>query len=357
MTLSRSVVKRIVWPQNGSLFAIIGGAAGLFADITAFFSALVSPYILLAVFSGLAGVSALLCFQRAMLADASKPEAVDAVVRCRVCDSMRFSLFTAAAFLILILIGQGQTATETIVTKLGMIQEDVAQISEDVEAIGAGVAEIGQNVVEISEAVQAQKIIASPRSAAEYYANAWIYTFGQRDTGKAMAALEAMYAAYEVKKLDAAELYYNTGRQVKARADLLAEMETIGTARGDAALLVVAGRNATSREESERLYAKAREIDPELPFAYWDMQNSHAPAGRAARIEAGSQAAAMRIQTEAIEAFLERITQHPAGHYFFLPQYQGDHETIARQTLAGLKTNLETLEGLDQKIQEMKNKK
>lgn len=356
MKLSRTVVKRIVWPQNGSLFAIIGGAAGLFADITAFFSALVSPYILLAVFSGLAVVSALLCFQRAMLADAGNAEAVDEVIRCRVCDSMRFSLFTAAAFMILILIGQGQTATETIVDRLGMIQKDVAKISDSVEVIGEGVAEIGQNVVEISEAVQSHKIIAAPKSAAEYYANAWIYTFAQRDTAKAMMALEAMYDAYEVNKLDAAELYYNTARQVKAREDLMAEMEKIGTERKDATLLLVAGRYATTREESERLYAKAREIDPDQPFAYWDMQNTHAPAGRAARIEAGSQAAAMRLQASAIEAFLDRISKHPAGYYFFLPQYQGDHETIARQTLSGLKTNLETLEGLDRQMQELKRK-
>ncbi len=40
----------------------------------------------------------------------------------------------------------------------------------------------------------------------------------------------------------------------------------------------------------------------------------------------------------------------------FLPQYQGDHETIARQTLSGLKANLETLEGLDRQMQELKRK-
>src|SRR3546814_8514235 len=60
------------------------------------------------------------------------PAAVEEVVQCAPCDAFRFGLFATAAFVLLMLIGQGQSATETVGRQLGLIQSDVTAIRGDV---------------------------------------------------------------------------------------------------------------------------------------------------------------------------------------------------------------------------------
>lgn len=351
MKLSRTIMKRILWPERASLFAIIGGGVGLSADITSFFSAFIDPYILLGIFAAIAATSVLLCLQRATLVDEKNPEAVEEVIHCRVCDSMRFSLFAVAAFILLMLIGQGQSATETIAEKIGLIHEDVRHIRADVTQINENVETVAQGVGEINDVIQAHKIVANPKEPIDYFTNAWIYTNMHRDAQSALKSLDAMYQKAGPQKLDAAELYFNSGRQILGRAELLKAMEEHALRYNDATLLVVAGRNADNDEESDRYYAKAREIAPDFPFAYWDIQK-YATRQPAFNPDQKESLAKMKAEAASIQSFITHIGDKPANHYFFLPQYQPDHEMLARQTLASTQRNVESLEAAIQRLEE-----
>jgi hypothetical protein len=342
------VITRILWPERASLFIIIGGAAGIVGDMANFFLEIISPLALIIIFGSVAAASTLLCFQRAMLVDAANEQDVEAVVHCGVCDAMRFGLFAAASFVVLLFVGQGQSATEKIAETLGLIHEDVKQISQDVS-------NINENVEQIGDVVQSQKIISNPKSAADFFTNAWIYSHIHRNPQKALDALDEMYKRFSPNKMDAAELYYNTARQIKGREELMATMEKYSEDQSDATLLVIAGRNATTSEESDRLYARAREMDPDQPFAYWDIMRFTATVSSTG-IGPSEQKAMAQKQVADIENFVERIGKKPASHYFFLPQYQPDHEMVARQTQANMQKNVEAYEGMEKKMNELKQR-
>lgn len=329
MKLNISLIRRIFWPERASLFVVIGGAAGMAGDMINFFTDIISAGVLTAIFAAVAAVCVLLCLQRALLVDASNQEDVKKVVNCGVCDAMRFSLFAAAAFTILLLIGQGRSATENVAEMLGLMQRDVAQIAADVS--------------DLSDIAQSQKLVANPRNAADYFRNAWIQTNVRRDAVAAHKAMEDMFNRFGPRKMDAAEMYYNTGRQVKARRELMARMEELAQARKDPTLLVVAARNAGDAAESARLMAAARDIAPDYPFAHWDMMNMNAAMGRANFTDLDAQLAQMEQQVADIEKFLALLAEHPAGHYFFLPQYQPDFDMTVRQTLTSLRTSSESM--------------
>ena len=87
-----SVIRRILWPKQASMFVIVGGAAGLMGDMTSFFAAFVSPVFLALLFLLVAISTAWLCFGKASRIDASDDQAVHRVVECGVCDALRFSL-------------------------------------------------------------------------------------------------------------------------------------------------------------------------------------------------------------------------------------------------------------------------
>ncbi len=350
MRLSRSTVMKILWPERGSLFAIVGGAIGLSGDITSFFSEFLSPYYLLALFGVVALLTAMLCLQRASLAEVTKAESLDDVVRCGVCDAMRFALFSFAAFILLLLVGQGQTATETIGEKLGLIHADVQKVQEDVSAIREEVGAVGENVADIHSVIQSQKIIKDPKTAEEFFANAWSYSYVNRDSAKALESLEALYDKFSPKKMDAAELYYNSARPSYGRDELLAKMVAQGRNSDDATLIVVAARYAADEEESQRLYQMAKDMDPELPFAYWDIQRPSAAMGNPGNIDPEYRLGLVEKQVEGLEKFISLIANKPAGYYFYLPQYQGDFEMMARQNLSSNQTMLESLK----KLQTMK---
>lgn len=336
MAIKLKSLRYIIWPKNISaqqtgVFALIGGAIGLAGDLAGFFTSILNPNLLAGLFLLAAAVFAFFCLQKVFGQKPVTEEAVAERAHCKACDTLRFSLFAVITFGVLMLIGQGQTATETVGERLGLIEK--------------GVGEIGHEVSGLGDITRSQKIRANPKTAEDYFANAWIYTNIHRDQSKAHAALEEMYAKFAPKKLDAAELYFATGRETKGRNDLIKQAELLGERQKDATLLVVAGRNAPDEAEAQRLYEKARQIDPELPFGWWDVQRlTQTAAGT--RVDAASQTAMLRRQVEGLEVFIEKIGNKPAGAYFFLPQYQPDHEQLARQTLTSYRTTLETYERL-----------
>jgi tetratricopeptide (TPR) repeat protein len=347
MPLPRPVIKRLVWPEKVSFFAIIGGGAGLFADVTSFFSEFVQPIYILGVFALLALLTALLCFQRAMLVDTQKADDVENVVHCRVCDAMRFSFFAVAAFLILMMIGQGQSATETLGEKLGLIHEDVKQVSAKLDEVGQDVKTIGSDVSDMNSAMQAARLILNPDSAEDYFTNAFIYQNMQRNAQMALDMLDRLYSDYNPQKMDAAELYYTVGRQILSKDELLLKMQNYAEKNKDATLLVIAGRNAPEPEQSDALYEKAREMDGTLPFAHWDIMRFSTTAGSAG-ISPAEQRTMLSGQIAGLKKFIEHIQNKPASTYFYLPQYQADHEMVARQTLGNLEASMRNYERLDE---------
>ncbi|MCC6598577.1 MAG: hypothetical protein IT559_07295 [Alphaproteobacteria bacterium] len=355
MAKNLSVIHKILWPERASLFVIVGGAIGLSGDITSFFTSFISPFALAMIFGGAALVSGLLCFQRAMLVDARDEKAVDGVVHCAVCDALRFSLFALGAFFILMMVGQGQSATQTLAEKMGLIHEDITVIGKNVDQIGEDVSKINENVDGLSDITKSQKLVENPRSAEDYFRNAWIYSNIQRDQAKAFEVLDKMYRNHAPRKMDAAELYFNTGRQIKGREELMAQTLERAHESKDATLLVIAGRNAVSEEQSKPLYAEAVDMDPDLPFSYWDTQR-FVQGANAAGMGPEAQKALLLEQAEGIEKFIERIASKPANYYFFLPQYQPDYEMVARQMLANTNKILETYEQMEQQKREIRRK-
>ena len=342
------IVRKILWPERASLFVIIGGAIGLAGDITSFFSEFVSPAILTAAFAAIAGVAALLCLQRAFLVNTADEAAVQKVVECRVCDIMRFSLFAVAAFMVLLLVGQDKSATETIASKLGLIHEDVRKIGDDV-------GQIKQGVNDLSDVTQSQKIIDDPETAADFFRNAWIYNNIHRDPAKAHQSLEDMYKKTAVGKMDAAELYFDTGRQIEGRNPVIEKMIAVGKDKKDPALLVVAARNFSDIQQGDNLLAEAQSIDPAFPFAYWDMQRFVTLASAAAPTPQ-EQMVLMERQITGAEKFIELIGDKPPTAYFFLPQYQPDHEALANQTLSSSRKTLESYQNSQKRLEDARKR-
>ncbi len=328
-----TIVKRILWPARASLFALIGGAVGLFGDLANFFADFLSAEVLVGIFAVVTAVAGLLCFQRAFMVNAADDKAVDEVVQCAPCDGFRFGLFATAAFILLMLIGQGQSATETIGRQIGLIKEDTAVIRDQVGDLHA--------------MAQPQMIIKRPRSAADHFNNAWIYQMMQRDSVKAFAEMQTLYSEYVPRKMDAAQLYFDAGNAVTGRAKLLEDMQALARRTGDPSLLVVAARAAPSEAEGDAIVAEAQALDPEYPFVWWDMQRprSMRPADMTQR-GAAAQHKRLTADRDMIEKFRALYGRHPAAHFFFLPQYSGDLETIARQQSEGMANNIATYDDI-----------
>lgn len=328
MSLKPALVQRLFWPEKPSLFVIIGGAVGMAGDMASFFTGAIGLPILAAIFGALAAVCMLLCLQRASLLKTDNPDEVKAVVDCRTCDAMRFGVFATLAFLALLLLGQGKTVTESVGEQLGLIRADVAHISQQVDEIG--------------DIAQSQKLVKNPSSAEDYFRNAWIHTNIHRDAAQAFESMTAFYDKYGPNKLDAADLYYNAGRQVIGRDELLKRMEDLGAARKDASLLVIAARNAVTPDETARLQSLAQSMAPDYPFAWWDIMTSPAQVSRTPG-DPGAYLRSLEAQAASLEKFITLLGAKPASAYFYLPQYQPDYEVTARQTLSGLQPNIQSL--------------
>lgn len=323
-----NILRNIIFPKGKTLTAgAIGGGIGLAGDLSGFLTQFMTPVILAIIFFAATLIAAWLCLNEAKKLSPPVPdEAVTEVADCRVCEAMRFSLFAVFTFALLMIVGQGQTATETVGEKLGLIHKDVQAIQSEVEGLG--------------EITATSKIVKNPKSAADYFKNAYIYANVQRDPAQGYEAIKALYAHHSPQKLDAADLYFNTGRQVKGRNDMIPEMETLADKTKDATLLVIAGRNALDPAESDRLYLKAQQMSPDLPFAYWDMMRQTPPE---MRIDLGHQIRFQETKIAQLKIFMDKIGNKPANTYFFIPAYQPDYEAMAQQHMQGYQQSLDSL--------------
>jgi len=321
---------RVVWPERGPLFVVVGGIVSLAGDFASFLSNIASPSILVWPAVGLAGLLAWFCIGRVGAVAGDAPaETQEAAVQCRECDAFRVMLFASVGVVLLLLAGQGTTATERIGTQLGIIQEDVSAIREDTTAI--------RDVTASSE------IVRNPRSAADFFRNAWIYNMVQRDAAQSWASIQALYERHTPNKLDAAELYFNAGRSALTREQLLTQMIEIGRARRDASMLVMAARNVDSNEQALALMEEAKAIDPDLPFAYWDpFRTQFISLAPGATSQQNLDQA--RRALEGSEAFLEVAGRKPVASYYYLPQHAPDMESFVRSqidTFRGMVRNWE----------------
>lgn len=330
---------RVVWPERGPLFVVVGGIVSLAGDFASFLGNIASPSILVWPAVGLAGLLAWFCIGRVGAVAVDAPaETQEAAVQCRECDAFRVMLFASIGVALLLLAGQGTTATERIGTQLGLIQEDVAAIREDTTAI--------RDVTSSSE------LVRNPRSAADFFRNAWIHNMVRRDNEASWQSIQELYRRHTPNKLDAAELYFNAGRLHLTRDQLMAAMIEVGRSRRDAAMLVIAARNLESNEEAIALYDEARAIDPDMPFAYWDvarLQFMQIGSGATSRENLASAQAAVAGH----ERFLEVASRKPVASYFYLPQHQADFESLARTQLDSFRTNAQTWERIVQQQDEM----
>jgi len=321
---------RVFVPENPTVFGFIGAGAGLFGDLANFLSERITAGLLMTLFAGGAGVAAAFCFRKALsVTERTEANAV-AVGKCLPCDAFRATAVAGLIYLLLMVIGGGQSATEKIGETLGLIRKDVEKISTDVEAI--------------RETTDAFAIIDKPKGAADRFHNAWIYQNMRRDGAKALAEIEALYAEGKPARLDAAELYFAAGRATQSREALIERMRALGLKNRDAALLVVAARNAPDPASGDALIAEARAIDPGHPFVWWDVQRQQPVAARPGDIEGSL--ADYSAQKANIDKFLETMNGRPAGDFFYLPQHQADFESLARQQSGALAQNIATFEGL-----------
>lgn len=327
MAFHVGLVRKLLWPERLGPSGIIGGAAGLLGDFSNFLSDKITPVLLLSLFAmGSAGFG-LLCVQRALLAPADDAPALDEVAHCMVCDGLRIGLVGTAVFFALMLVGHGESATEVIGKRLGLIQQEVHATARDVS--------------DIHSAVQPEMIIERPATPSERFNNAWVYMMMRRDPANAWQAAQDLYAHGAPRKMDAAELYFNAGRQFVARDQLLAQMVDLGRKGQDATLLVIAGRNTLDDKASDALYAEARKVDPDLPLAWWDVQRQGVRMGR---FEGSFQAQrdALIVQKQAMETFLAKLGASPPSRYYFVPQYQPDYAVSVRQYLVSIDRTIDT---------------
>jgi tetratricopeptide (TPR) repeat protein len=295
------VLGRIIIPRQEPFTAVLGAGVGLAGDLANFVTeAIKAPYLLI-LFGVLTIVLGALCLRKAQAnlnGDAPDP---DAAAKCRECDSLRISLYATIAFGVLMVIGQGDSATARIGQQLGLIQSDVADIRE---AMSTGIP------------------VKNPRTAEEMFGNAYIYFHMRRDTETASQVLERMYREHNPKKLDAADLYQQILAATLSPSAIDARMEEKGQALSDPSFFVLlARRNSTNPERAEAYRQRALAIDPTYAYALWDPLGTGLGTGP----QIGDTAGALEYfprQIERIDAFIDRIQADPPSRYFFVPQYQ-----------------------------------
>jgi len=248
-------------------------------------------------------------------------------------------LYAGVGLGLLALAGQGATATERIGAQLGLIQQDVAEIREDTEAI--------------RDVTSSGELVRNPRSAADFFRNAWIYQMMRRDADQAWASMQGLYRRHAPNKLDAAELFLNTGRAYMSRDDLLAEMVRIGREKRDASMLLIAARNTLDYTQAAPLYEEARAIDPEMPFAHWDVQRLDLLSLPGPGSSAEDTLVAIRRVIAGLESFVDVSGRKPLASYYYLPQYQADFEAMARTQLQTYRSHEETWLGIQRQQQQL----
>ena len=355
--MNGELIRRVLWPERGPLFLIIGGIVSMVSDFASFLGNLASPQVLLWPAAGLAALLAWFCISRVFAAKKNAPAApadeggdahgdpAIAATTCRECDVFRILLFATIGIITLVIAGQGATATERIGAQLGLIQQDVAAIREDTSAI--------------RDVTSSGELVRNPRTAEDYFRNAWIYQMMRRDADQAWASMQDLYRRHAPNKLDAAELYLNTGRAHLSRDALLAEMVRIGRERRDASMLVIAARNTLDFAQAQPLYAEARALDADLPFAYWDVARTdllNLPGpGSSAEVTLER----IRVIIAGMDQFREVASRKPLASYFYLPQYQADYEAMARtmaQTYRGHEETWLSIQRQQQQLEQMRRR-
>jgi hypothetical protein len=310
---------RVIWPERGPLFVVVGGIVSLAGDFASFLGNIASPQILVWPAVGLAGLLSWFCLgQVSKVPAGAEAAAQEQAIQCRECDAFRVMLFASVGVVLLLLAGQGTTATERIGAQLGLIQQSVANIEEDTTAI--------------RDVTSSGELVRNPRSADDFFRNAWIHNMIHRDADEAWASIQELYRRHTPNKMDAAELYINAGRSYLPREQLLAQMIEIGRERRDASMLVVAARNVDANDQARALYAEALALDPELPFAHWDPMRVQLVATDPTA-NAEQHLAQYQGVVAGLQSFLDVSSRKPVASYFYIPQHQADYETLVRGQL------------------------
>lgn len=298
---------RLITPKNWTMSAVVGGSAAVAGDLIGFFSNLASPFWLVGVFGAALAVFGVLCVRKAMATGEDAGPAFDAVVECRECDGFRFSLFGTGVFLILALIGQGETVTERIARQLDVIEDNTTVTRDSVEVM--------------REAMSSAIPVENPESAEAFYANAYIYLFHRQDAATAREALVTLYERFNPKKLDVADLYYQVAQQTVSPQQAEAEMLALGERLRDPSFAIILARYQMDLPRAEALREQALAIDPEHPYAIWDPARTALGEGSNLADPSGSAAYASE-RVHRIDAFLERAQARPTSDFFFNPQGQ-----------------------------------
>lgn len=300
---------RLITPKNWTMSAVVGGSAAVAGDLIGFFSNLASPFWLVGAFGAALVIFAVLCIRKALATEGRPEPEVDQVVECRECDGFRFSLFGTGVFLILALIGQGESASERILGQLGIIRTTVEDTRDDVAVM--------------RDAMSSAIPVDNPDSPEAFYANAYIYQMHRRDGASAREALVTLYERFNPRKLDAADLYYQVAHQTVSPEQAEREMLALGERLQDPSFAIILARHQMDLARAEELRDIALRIDPEHPYAHWDPGRTAMGEGSDLRDPAGSAAYASE-RVRRIDAFMERARSRPATDFYFVPQYQLD---------------------------------
>lgn len=289
------VFRRVLIPSGKPVGETIGAGIGVVGDLGNFITdTLKAPY-LLTLFGVATALFAALCLKKM---GAAEPVESDDPTTCRECQALRISFYATIAFGILMLIGQGESASERIGTSLGLIQRDVA---------------------DIREAMASNIVIDDPVEADEFYHNAYLQLRANNDPKAAAASLDEMYKRHSPNKMDAAELYWETHLPNASAPELVSQMVALGRSKRDANLIVVAARNASNGDAREKLLDEAQTIDPQNPFGHWDWWIANQEV-----IEGGDMQKLLQVyrrQLAGMDAALPLLESRPVGHFYFRPQH------------------------------------
>lgn len=292
---------RIVIPRQEPFTAVLGAGVGLAGDLANFVTEVIRAPYLLAVFGALTIVLGAFCLKKARRNLTDGADDMDTAAKCRECDSLRISLYATIAFGILMVIGQGDSATARIGQQLGLIQADVADVRD---AMSSGIP------------------VKNARTAEELFGNAYIYFHMRRDSTRASETLERLYRDHNPKKLDAADLYQQVLATTLSPGQVDAQLQAKGDTLSDPSFFVLLARKYNADpERSEAYRQRALALDPTYAYAHWDPMGTAIGAGPRVGDTAGALDYFPR-QIERIDAFAARIQTDPPGRYFFVPQYQ-----------------------------------
>lgn len=308
-----STAHRIFWPQNSARFIAVGAFVSLAVDFASFLGSFGLPrwFIWLSLLAMI--LALILCWRNTLIAKKgntqdNNPKNLD----CFSCNTFRVLFFVSIGLTLLMIAGQGGSASERIISELGLIKEDVTVVRDSLSA---------------------NELIDDPSSAQEMFHNAWVWAYVRRNDKESWKALQQLYSKYSPNKLDAAELYRSVGSAELGSREIDSKMIDIGRKRKDSAMLVVAARNTPKIEDAFALYAEAKGIDPEMPFAYWDVGRADLLAYGSINADSLYDNRYIKIEVDNLEKFIEVAERNPPSKYFYMPRYQGDFEGLARSRL------------------------